>query len=58
MPMYDWHAKHPEKGIRFSQAMESVSQSKLVETDVKKDGSIDANGGGMRRSGPWQRHDH
>ena len=26
--MYDWHAKHPEKGKRFAQAMESVSQSK------------------------------
>jgi hypothetical protein len=27
--MYDWHAKHPEKGKRFAQAMESVSQSKV-----------------------------
>lgn len=27
--MYDWHAKHPEKGKRFAQAMESVSQSKF-----------------------------
>ncbi|KAH8813013.1 putative O-methyltransferase [Xylogone sp. PMI_703] len=26
MPMYDWHAKHPEKGKRFAQAMGSVSQ--------------------------------
>lgn len=29
MPMYDWHAKHPEKGKRFAQAMESVSQSEF-----------------------------
>lgn len=27
--MYDWHAKHPEKGKRFAQAMESVSQSEF-----------------------------
>ncbi|KIM97002.1 hypothetical protein OIDMADRAFT_204739 [Oidiodendron maius Zn] len=26
MPLYDWHAKHPEKGKRFAQAMGSVSQ--------------------------------
>ncbi|KAK3368612.1 putative O-methyltransferase [Podospora didyma] len=26
MPMYDWHRKHPEKGKRFAQAMESVSK--------------------------------
>lgn len=28
--MYDWHTKHPDKGKRFTQAMENVSQSKLV----------------------------
>ncbi|KAL9598112.1 MAG: hypothetical protein Q9179_004037 [Wetmoreana sp. 5 TL-2023] len=27
MPMYEWHAKHPEKGKRFAQAMESVSRN-------------------------------
>ncbi|PGG97984.1 hypothetical protein AJ80_09606 [Polytolypa hystricis UAMH7299] len=27
MPMYDWHAKNPEKGKRFAQAMESVSKN-------------------------------
>lgn len=27
MPMYEWHAKYPEKGKRFAQAMESVSQN-------------------------------
>ncbi|KAF2230553.1 putative O-methyltransferase [Viridothelium virens] len=26
MPMYTWHAKNPEKGKRFAQAMQSVSQ--------------------------------
>ena len=38
MPMYDWHAKHPDKGIRFTQAMESVSQSKLAALQQKTDG--------------------
>ncbi|KIW87578.1 uncharacterized protein Z519_11903 [Cladophialophora bantiana CBS 173.52] len=27
VPMYAWHELHPEKGDRFAQAMESVSQS-------------------------------
>ena len=30
MEMYDWHARHPEKGERFRRAMKGVSSCKLL----------------------------
>lgn len=42
--MYDWHAKRPEKGKRFAQAMESVSKSTfeffLAIFGIETDGGV------------------
>ncbi|KAL9085531.1 MAG: hypothetical protein Q9165_007576 [Trypethelium subeluteriae] len=35
MPMYTWHAKNPEKGKRFAQAMQSVSQGKVTHLPLE-----------------------
>jgi hypothetical protein len=33
-PMYDWHRKHPDKGMRFNKAMESVTQCKWINFGI------------------------